>query len=422
MKVEITPAVLSGKVTVPASKSAAHRLILCAALAKGTSCIFPACHSNDIDATLQAAVALGAAVEEREGAFYITGLSGRPQNTQPVTVDCGESGSTLRFLLPIAAALGRTVTFVGHGRLPQRPMSDMTNLLRRHGVHCSADLLPITVKGQLQPGVYEIPGSLSSQHLTGLLLAMPLVKGHCKTQLTTPLQSVGYVKMTLQALKQFGITAAESNGSYTSTGCYKAQSAEIEGDWSQASFYLAAAAMGARLQLEGLNPHSLQGDRCGIKTFGLFGVTAQWQKNSLMLTPGPGAEHSQEIDCRNIPDMVPALAAAAMFATAKTIITHAERLRFKESDRIQTTVDAINALGGKAKQTADGLIIYPVRPTGGTVCGANDHRIVMAFSMAAAFSAGSTVLTQAEAIQKSYPNFYKDFKALGGAVHVLNIR
>lgn len=463
MTVEITPAPLCGKVFIPPSKSAAHRLILGAALAKGTSRVEPACHSKDIDATLKAAAALGAEITEQNGAFYITGIGGCPQSGSPVTIDCGESGSTLRFLLPIAAALGRTVTFTGHGRLPQRPMREMTELLRRHGVQCSADLLPITVTGRLNPGVFKISGAVSSQHLTGLLLALPLIGPNSSAELTTPLQSAGYIDLTVQALAEFGVTVTAHNGVYQTTGSYRAKAVEIEGDWSQASFYLAAAAMGARLQLTGLNPRSAQGDKAGLALFAKFGVQPVWQGQTLQLekapqplngekaestqsnraassreTNGPTAnsqnngptatresantaEAARTIDCRNIPDMVPALAAAAMFATGQTVLTHAERLRFKESDRLATTAAAVNALGGKAEQTADGLIIYPVLPKGGQVCGANDHRIVMAFSVAAAYAAGKTQITAAEATEKSYPGFFKDFTNLGGKANVLNL-
>ena len=463
MTVEITPAPLCGKVFIPPSKSAAHRLILGAALAKGTSRVEPACHSKDIDATLKAAAALGAEITEQNGAFYITGIGGCPQSGSPVTIDCGESGSTLRFLLPIAAALGRTVTFTGHGRLPQRPMREMTELLRRHGVQCSADLLPITVTGRLNPGVFKISGAVSSQHLTGLLLALPLIGPNSSAELTTPLQSAGYIDLTVQALAEFGVTVTAHNGVYQTTGSYRAKAVEIEGDWSQASFYLAAAAMGARLQLTGLNPRSAQGDKAGLALFAKFGVQPVWQGQTLQLEKAPQplngekAESTQSnraassgatncptansqnngptatresantaeavriIDCRNIPDMVPALAAAAMFAAGQTVLTHAERLRFKESDRLATTAAAVNALGGKAEQTADGLIIYPVLPKGGQVCGANDHRIVMAFSVAAAYAAGKTQITNAEATEKSYPGFFKDFTNLGGKTNVLNL-
>lgn len=505
MTVEITPAPLCGKVFIPPSKSAAHRLILGAALSKGTSRVEPACHSKDIDATLKAAAALGAEITEQNGAFYITGIGGRPQSGSPVTIDCGESGSTLRFLLPVAAALGRTVTFTGHGRLPQRPMREMTELLRRHGVQCSADLLPITVTGRLNPGVFKISGAVSSQHLTGLLLALPLIGPNSSAELTTPLQSAGYIDLTVQALCEFGVTVTAQNGVYQTAGSYRAKDVEIEGDWSQASFYLAATAMGARLQLTGLNPHSAQGDKAGLALFEKFGVQPVWQGQALRLEkapqplngeagesrvavalnevgspyvsgknidacaqrksgnnqiglaadspatgslkaavqPGGGsnsptasgqnngptatresantAEAARTIDCRNIPDMVPALAAAAMFAAGKTVLTHAERLRFKESDRLATTAAAVNALGGKAEQTADGLMIYPVLPKGGQVCGANDHRIVMAFSVAAAYAAGKTQITNAEATEKSYPGFFKDFTNLGGKTNVLNL-
>lgn len=463
MTVEITPAPLCGKVFIPPSKSAAHRLILGAALAKGTSRVEPACHSKDIDATLKAAAALGAEITEQNGAFYITGIGGCPQSGSPVTIDCGESGSTLRFLLPIAAALGRTVTFTGHGRLPQRPMREMTELLRRHGVQCSADLLPITVTGRLNPGVFKISGAVSSQHLTGLLLALPLIGPNSSAELTTPLQSAGYIDLTVQALAEFGVTVTAHNGVYQTTGSYRAKAVEIEGDWSQASFYLAAAAMGARLQLTGLNPRSAQGDKAGLALFAKFGVQPVWQGQTLQLEKAPQplngekaestqsnraassgatncptansqnngptatresantAEAARTIDCRNIPDMVPALAAAAMFAAGQTVLTHAERLRFKESDRLATTAAAVNALGGKAEQTADGLIIYPVLPKGGQVCGANDHRIVMAFSVAAAYAAGKTQITNAEATEKSYPGFFKDFTNLGGKANVLNL-
>lgn len=423
MQINITPAPLSGEITLPASKSMAHRLILSAALTSGTSVVFPACHSMDIDATLNAAKALGALVEERENTFYITGIGGKAVCKSPITIDCGESGSTLRFILPIVAALGIPATLTGHGRLPERPMSEMTALLRRHGVFCSADRLPITVTGKLNAGVYEISGAVSSQHLTGLLLAMPLVEGPCKAVLTSALQSADYVEMTCKALSAFSVTVSEKGGCYQTAGCYRAAKQQVEGDWSQACFYLSAAAMGAAFTLHGLQPQSAQGDRRGLEIFKQFGVEAHFNGPALTVKKSaqPAAELRQ-VDCRNIPDMVPALAAAAMFLNGKTVLTHAERLRFKESDRIQTTVAAVCALGGQAEETADGLIIYGQQPCGGTVSGANDHRIVMAFAMAAACAKGSTVMTDANAVQKSYPAFWADYQSIGGVYHVLNIR
>lgn len=421
-QIRISPATLSGRITVPPSKSAAHRMLLCAALSDSLQEIRPACHSADIDATLRAARALGAEITETADAFLVRGISKNRIPTQPVTIDCGESGSTLRFLIPIAAALGIPATFIGQGRLPERPIGELTDLLQAHGVACSNDRLPLTIQGRLNAGHYAISGNISSQFLTGLLLALPLVEGMATVSLTTPLESAGYIDMTIEAMKKFGVACHRNGMTYQTVGRYTSTDATIEGDWSQACFFLAAAAGGGSIEMQGLRPDSVQGDRSAIQHFSKFGLT-------ITETAGAFSAHRNTplnavtIDCAQIPDMVPALAVTAALAKGDTRLTGAGRLRIKESDRIKTTLAGLHAMGIAAEELPDGLLIHGgTKPQGGIIDGAGDHRIVMAFAMLAAVAESDTVINGFSAINKSYPTFFEDYQSLGGNAHVIQPR
>lgn len=421
-QIRISPATLTGRVTVPPSKSAAHRMLLCAALSDGLQEIRPVCHSEDIDVTLGAARALGAEITETKDCFLVRGISQSRIPTEPVTIDCGESGSTLRFLIPIAAALGINATFIGHGRLPNRPIGELTDLLRANGVTCSGDRLPLTIRGKLTAGDYRISGNISSQYLTGILLALPLVEGATSVTLTTPLESAGYIDMTVEAMAQFGVTCQRSGATYTVSGRYAPHNGRIEGDWSQACFFLAAAALGGRLEIDGLTADSAQGDRTATEHFAGFGLRIT-QQDGILSVEKTKQLTAVEIDCSQIPDMVPALAVTAALAEGDTRLYGAGRLRIKESDRIKTTLAGLRAMGIAADELEDGMIIHGgTKPHGATVDGAGDHRIVMAFSVLAAAAEGDTVITGFSAINKSYPTFFEDYESLGGNTYVIQPR
>ena len=410
MNVKIIPSPLSGEVKIPPSKSAAHRALICAALSEGESRVTPFCTSKDLRATAECLRQLGLRVDATEDGYVV----GREKASEKADLNFGESGSTARFLLPIAAALGVNATATGEGRLPERPMEIITSLLRAHEVKVSADKLPLTLEGRLTAGEFALPGDVSSQYISGLMLAAPLMEGETNIKLTTPPQSVGYIDMTIDAMARQGVKVCETaEGWRIEKGqSYKPTDIEIEGDWSQAAFFMSAAAIGGDIKISGLDFASRQGDMAALDVFAAFGADINIIDNVLQVRKG--TLRGIEVNAADIPDMVPAIAATAAFAKGKTVIHSAERLRIKESDRIKTTLAALNALGIKTEERPDGMVIYGGSPKGGLIDGANDHRIVMAFAVAAAFAEGESEITMAEAVNKSYPEFFEDFKSIGG--------
>lgn len=417
MDIKITPNRLKGNVTMPPSKSAAHRLLICAALSRNESYIKPKCTSDDIKATVSCLKEMGANIKETLDGYVVS----RGETNKNSTLDFCESGSTARFLLPIAAAIGSDATMIGRGRLPKRPMAPLTNVLREYGVEVSSDNLPITIKGSLNAGRFELAGNISSQYVSGLLFAAPLLKEESQINLTSPLESTGYVDMTLKAMSEFGVGVEKGKDSYKiKPQEYKGKNMVIEGDWSQAAFFMSAAAIGSEIQIEGLDLDSLQGDKACLDIFARFGADVSVTDNKI--TVKKNRLEGITVDASNIPDMVPAIAATAAFAKGKTVIHSAERLRLKESDRIKTTIAALNQMGIKTEEKPDGMIIYGAEPKGVVIDGAGDHRIVMAFSVAAAYAKGESVITGAEAISKSYPEFFSEFKKLEGKVNEIECR
>jgi 3-phosphoshikimate 1-carboxyvinyltransferase len=407
-RVRILPSVLHGALTVPVSKSAAHRAVLCAALA-GQNLLLPENEavSDDIAATRECAALL---------------LDG---DNSPAVLDCRESGSTLRFLIPLAAALGRKTTFIGHGRLPERPIGVYLDCLPPHGIHCeTAGGLPLTVSGQLTPGEFRLPGNISSQFVTGLLLALPLLNGDSDIVLTTPLESAAYVDMTLKAMQAFGVTAVPTQTGFHIPGnqCYRPNlEYTVERDWSQAAFFLEAGILGGPIELHGLLADSCQGDRAAEALFRNFGAQISWKDGVLTVRSGILPDAIPEIDASQIPDLVPALAAAAALLPGRvTRISNAGRLRLKESDRLAAMAEGLNRLGGQVRELPDGLEITGVtRLRGGTAEGYGDHRIVMALAVAALRSEGEVILTDAQSVRKSYPDFFRDYNRLGGKAYVM---
>lgn len=375
--VKISPSVLRGKLRVPLSKSAAHRALIASALAGGPHPLPPdEGPSEDLLATRGALRSI---------------LSAKAGKT--ARVDCRESGSTLRFLIPVAAALGVSAEFSGNGRLPERPLGIYAECLPKHGIKWeSLGGLPLKIRGKLRPGVYSLPGNVSSQFVTGLLFALPLLPGGSRIELTSTLESSGYVELTLEILRDFGITAQRSETGWQIAGnqTYRPARYEIERDWSQAAFFLEAAALGGHLELEGLRAGSRQGDRAAQALFAGLGAKIRRGGGLLIADPASSsAGSSREIDAAQIPDLVPALAgAAALFEGHRTRIKNAARLRLKESDRLAAMADGLNRLGG-IRETPDGLLIDGVKAlSGGRACGCGDHRVVMALAVAALKSTG----------------------------------
>ncbi len=418
---------LEGVVSLPPSKSMAHRAIFCAALANGRSVIRPIELSNDMRASINAVSALGAGVECAGDSLIIEGVgdgvSSNAADNEPVEINCIESGSTLRFVIPVAAAVGINAKFTGTGSLPSRPIGMYADLLPQAGVECVTDGgLPFICRGKLHSGEYRIRGDVSSQFITGLLLALPLCEGDSSIILTTQLQSSAYVDMTIRCMRDFGVDVERTSYGWHIRGgqSYLPQEYEVEGDWSHAGFFLAAGAMGSSLTLRGLRMDSVQGDRAAVDLFRGFGANISESADGLKVSGGK--LHGQRIDASQNPDLVPCLAVCAALCEGVTVIAHAERLRIKECDRITCTARLINSLGGRAKELPDGLEIEGVSGfVGGRADGCNDHRIVMSAAVAALRASGDVLITESDSINKTYPSFFDVYNSLGGNANVINL-
>ena len=391
MNVTILPGTLEGAVTPPSSKSQTHRAVLALMLAQGEGKLSNLAVSQDIQATQDCVAAL---------------KSGQPAQADGLPLlDCGESGSTLRFLIPVALAVRGGGHFTGRGRLMERPQGPYIRLFEEKGILWNQEGTCLTVAGQLEPGVYALPGNVSSQFITGLLYALPLLPGDSRIVLTTPLESRGYVDMTLDMLRRFDIKVEEQEDGFLVPGnqTYQARDLTLEADWSGAAFWYAANFLGAQVDIQGLNPDSVQGDR-------QIG-TLYWK----LARPG-----DVDIDLSQCPDLAPPLAAMAAVRKGTTRFVHAGRLRMKESDRLETIARTLNALGAKAQVWEDTLTLEGVdHLEGGTVDGCNDHRIAMMAAVAAVACKEPVTILGAECVKKSYPRFWEDYTALGGEIHGL---
>lgn len=494
MNIKITPQQLNGTIEAIPSKSHAHRLLIAQKLAalQGSGQEDPLAiptFSEDIDATKGCLAQL----DEELPRF-----------------DCRESGSTIRFMIPVAMALKDEAVFAGSGKLPQRPLSPLMEEMERHG--CSFEMLAAAkgaagalncvkasergvtseicrIRGRLQPGKYELAGNISSQFITGLLFALPLLNGDSSLQLTTKLESAGYVDLTLQVLREFGIEirevwekitdedanagkkvviserAAEQADSLSLTANSEAdlegiseanlesnsenyliryeisgnqiyrepEGLKVEGDWSNAAFWLVAGALGGNITCTGLNPDSTQRDKEIVTVLEKMGAKIERENTAYHIAGNDAPLHGETVSAAQFPDLVPVMAVAMTGASGTSSITNAERLRIKESDRLATVCDFLTILGTDIRQTEDGLIIHenntdpsgtaahcPAPPlSGGTVSSHNDHRIAMAAAVASCRADGPIVITGAEAVKKSYPDFFTDFVKLGGKIEIL---
>ena len=411
MDITITPSKLAGNVTPPPSKSQAHRLLIAAALAHGVSHLDNVALSQDIEATINCLDNLGAGFTREGPAVTVRGMGANPMS--PLRrmayprLDCGESGSTLRFLIPVALAVRGGGIFSGRGRLMERPLAPYFDLFDEKGIFHERKDGVLTVTGMLTPGQYRLPGDVSSQFITGLLFALPLLEGDSEIVLTSPLESRGYVDMTLEALAQFGVSVeARENGWHTPGGqLYQLRSLTVEADWSQAAFWYAAQFLGSAVEVGGMDPGSAQGD-----------AVIQAQAEELGLDLGAMA---LELDVSNCPDLAPPLAAmAALRAGQTTRLTNAARLRAKESDRLSSVTQVLGALGADVAEGPDFLEIRG-RETlaGGVTAGSfNDHRIAMMAAVAATRCERPVTIAGAECVAKSYPDFWDEYERLGGKI------
>lgn len=398
-KVKINSAALNGSVVLPPSKSVAHRALICSFLAGGGS-VEPIIASNDMKAT--------------------TGILNSLKNDEAV-LNSIESGSTLRFMIPVAAALGREVTFTGEGSLLSRTIGEYQELLPKHGVKIECNgFLPAKLSGKLKNGNYEVNGDVSSQYITGLLMALASLEGDSAVVLKTPLQSKPYVDMTVKVLDDYGVKIKETDFGYLIKGgqTFKKMDYIVEGDWSHSAFFLSAGAVGGTVTVKGLDMHSTQGDKAIIDVLKSFGADIEISDDGIICRKSE--LKGTEVDAENIPDLVPMIAVTAAFAQGTTVIKNAERLRFKESNRIESVVNNLKLMGADVTETKDGMIINGGTPLhSAQLKGYNDHRIVMAFSVAAANVEGETVIDDMESINKSYPSFFEDYKKIGGKCECL---
>ncbi len=410
MNIKITPSSLSGRIEGIASKSFAHRALICAALAKDKSRIKINTTSQDIEATVSCLRSLGAEINICGSDYEITPIADLPEKA---TVDCRESGSTIRFLLPVICALGVETEIHGNGRLPERPLSPLKEELIRAGASIS-DSFPLSVSGKIGCGEYTLRGDVSSQFVTGLLLALSVLEGKSRINLLPPVESRPYIDITLDVLKIFGADITEENNTfYINGGTLRGCDYTVEADWSNAAFWLCSG-----VEVSSLNPASVQGDKAIIDVLRSMG--AQIIQNGNSCRADISNLHGMEIDASQIPDAVPVIASVAATANGRTVIYNAQRLRLKESDRLQTVTSMLTSLGADISETEDGLIIDGKKSlSGGETDSFGDHRIAMAAAVASTKCKNDVIITNAQAVNKSYPEFFNDFNSIGGKANVL---
>lgn len=404
---KLEPVKLKGSVTVPPSKSLAHRAIICASLAEGRSKIRNIQYSEDILATITGMRAFGAVIQTEEDTVIIDGISDYSSG-EGRTINCNESGSTLRFLIPLATLFEGKTRFTGQGKLGTRPLDTYEEIFSKQGLHyrpSNTDELDLTVEGSLRPGIYDVRGDVSSQFITGLLFTLPLLEAESEIRMTTPLESEGYVDLTLSMLKTFGINIDFDKEKQVfrveGNQVYRAQNTTVEGDYSQAAFFLSANALDNSVEVNGMNPASLQGDREIIV---------------ILEQLNDGASDERTIDGSQCPDIIPVAALVAALSDGRTTFTNLERLRIKESDRLEAVQKELARLGADIEIDGDALLIKGTAILKGnaTVWSHKDHRIAMMLAVASTVCEEPIIIRDTECVAKSYPDFWDVFEQLGG--------
>lgn len=410
---KLIPKTLSGTVTVPPSKSMAHRAVICASLAEGRSVIHNIQLSDDIQVTIEGMQAFGAVILHEEDTLTIDGI-GSASARRSHTIDCNESGSTLRFLVPVATLFAGETRFTGRGKLGQRPMHPYQEIFAQQSVSyepADSKQLDLTIEGKLKPGTYNMRGDISSQFITGMLLTLPLLEGDSVLNITTHLESKGYIDLTLSVLETFGISIINENDTtfkIAGNQSYQSQQYTVEGDYSQAAFWLTAEQLGNSVIVDGLKADSLQGDQEIIQ------ILKQLQEPK---------QHERVIDGAQVPDIIPIAALAAALSEGKTSFTNLERLKIKESDRLMATQKELAALG--AQIIAEGNTLHitgqPSLKGGVEVWSHKDHRMAMMLAVASTVCREPIYIKDTECVQKSYPDFWEVFQKAGGEVHEWNM-
>ena len=415
MNKTILPGARTGEVHIPASKSQAHRMLLCAAMGENEVTLRCRGLSKDILATVACLKALGASVDAEGEVLHLRPVSAPPPGL--CLLPCGESGSTLRFLLPLVGALGASAVFEREGRLPERPIEPLGRELCRNGMDIRSDGARLSCSGQLRPGAFSLPGNISSQYISALLMTLPLLEGESTLHMEGALESAAYVAMTEEVLRLGGVRTEKTGAGYRIPGgqrCRFAPELSVEGDYSNAAFFLCAGALSERgIRVTGLDPRSRQGDRAIVPLLEEMG--AQVASDGSSVTVKRAALHGITIDASPIPDLIPVLSVVAAAASGETRVIHAQRLRLKESDRLHSTTQMLRALGAEAEELPDGLVIRGGRTlAGGTVDACGDHRIAMSAAVAGGICRGAVTICGSECVQKSYPDFWTDFQQLKG--------
>ncbi len=418
MNVLLTPSHLEGDLRVIPSKSYMHRALICASLADKPTVLHCPQSNRDIWATAGCLSALGAEIREEKGVYTVFPIANKEGTAD---LCCEESGSTLRFMLPVTAALGRKAVFHAKGRLSARPLSPLYEELVRHGVTLSPNgSFPLSMEGQLTAGDFVLDGSVSSQFFTGLLLGLPLLPEESRITVSGRLESAPYVALTCAVMREFGVEPVVTEREMIVPPAPFRSPGELyaEGDWSNAAFWLVAGVIGGKIRLTGLQKDSTQGDKAIVSILREMGGDVREENGSLLAQKS--VLHGVTIDATDIPDLVPVLAIAAAYAEGETVIKGAARLRLKESDRIASVCGMLKALGVSCKETAEGMVIQGGGLKGGVVDACNDHRIAMSAAVASLVCQEPVTIVGAQAVEKSYPDFFRHLESLGGVYKELN--
>ena len=429
---KIYPHKLKGDIKIPPSKSIAHRAVICAALSDGISRLTNIDYSDDIIATVKAMKSLGAVIVKKEDYLEVIGINCKDNKVKynldnERTIDCNESGSTLRFIVPIASLFDGANRFIGRGNLGKRPLDTYYRIFDEQGIKYTykEGILDLKTEGKLHAGEFKVKGNISSQFITGLLFTLPLLDGDSKIIITTEMESKGYIDLTLSAIKVFGVEII--NNDYKEfivkgNQKYRSRDYRVEGDYSQAAFFLCADALGNDVTANDLKLDSLQGDKEVIDILERMGVKFE-SRNLGLIGKVNESLKSTVIDGSQCPDIIPVIALVASLSEGTTEIINAERLRIKECDRLSAVSSELNKLGADIKEKQDGLIIKGVKKLkgGAEVWSHKDHRIAMTLAIASTVCDEPIVIKDYECVSKSYPRFWEDFKSIGGAFDEWNV-
>jgi 3-phosphoshikimate 1-carboxyvinyltransferase len=426
VRLKITPSTLTGEVSAPPSKSYTHRAVILASLAAGESLIENPLLADDTRYTIEACRALGADIAIESDGLAVRGTGGRI-SPQKETIFVGNSGSTIRMIAPLAASSPTRIVLDGDERLRQRPMGDLLSALQGLGVHARSlnnnGCPPIEIEGgEFKANQVSLSGAVSSQPVSALLMAAPYTRKGLTIKINGGLRSKPYIDITLDAMSAFGVTAVNRDyKEFLIEGNqeYKARRYRIEGDYSSAAYFLAAGAIGGKpVSVTNLKKDSVQGDRHLLDILERMGGAVDYQKDSVRVQRR-GVLKGINVDLGDYPDLVPTLAVVAAFAQGKTELTNIAHLRFKESDRLETTAAELNKMNIKTEVGDNTMVIYGGKPSGAEIDSHNDHRLAMGLSIAALLAEGDCILNGAEAVSKSYPQFFSDLQKLGARVEEL---